>query len=98
YYNPKQFANFLFFMSLSRHYGFISNSNSIGRQFCILTATPNEQVTKYLQGLGVNIGWIQPGTADSAAIDQTHEVPALAPVYLEVYSVEDMKDGLLTLA
>lgn len=38
YYNPKQFANFLFFMKLSQHYGFD------GRQFCLLTATLDEQV------------------------------------------------------
>src|SRR6266566_2337049 len=62
YYNTKQFANFLFFMSLSKHYGFISDSSPSGRQFCILTATPNERVKQYLKGLGVKIGWIEPNT------------------------------------
>ena len=55
YYNPKQFANFLFFMSLSKHYGFLDGSTN--RQFCLLTATPSERVTEYLRGLQVRIGW-----------------------------------------
>ncbi len=96
YYNPKQFANFLFFMGLSKHYRFIGGSTN--RQFCLLTATPNHQVNTYLKGLGVDIGWITPETAISDENGQTREVPALAPVHLEVYSVEEMKDGLLTLA
>ena len=46
YYNPKQLANFLFFMSLSKHMGYIEGSTK--RQFCILTATPNPDVQTYL--------------------------------------------------
>ena len=96
YYNPKQLANFLFFMSLSKHYGFIGRATN--RQFCLLTATPNKQVEKYLNGLGVNIGWIKPETEIVGEIGKTHETPALAPVHLEIYSVDELKDGLLTLA
>jgi CRISPR-associated endonuclease/helicase Cas3 len=96
YYNPKQFANFLFFMSLSKHYGFIGGATN--RQFCLLTATPGPQVEQYLKRLGIEIGWIQPEIASAGEIERTDETPALAPVDLEVYSVEEMKDGLLTLA
>ncbi|HJT56778.1 MAG TPA: type I-D CRISPR-associated helicase Cas3' [Ktedonobacteraceae bacterium] len=98
YYSPKQFANFLFFMSLSKHYGFMSDSNPTGRQFCILTATPNEKVKQFLKDLGVKIGWIVPNTNSFDGLDKMHEVPALTPVHLDIYSIEDMKDGLLTLA
>src|SRR6266700_2706345 len=87
YYNPKQFANFLFFMSLSKHYGFLDSSTN--RQFCLLTATP---------GVQVDIAWIQPDKASAGEAEQTTEVPALAPVTLEVYSTQDLQEGLLTLA
>jgi len=96
YYNPKQFANFLFFMSLSKHYGFLEGSTN--RQFCLLTATPGEQVKKYLEGLQVDIAWIQPDRDGAGEPGQTREVPALAPVALEVYSTQNLQDGLLTLA
>ncbi len=89
YYNPKQFANFLFFMSLSKHYGFTN------RQFCLLTATPSKQVEEYLERLSVSIKWITPDTEET---EQTGEVCALAPVILEIYSVQELQDGLLTLA
>src|SRR6266568_8068862 len=96
YYNPKQLANFLFFMSLSKHYGYFGDATD--RQFCLLTATPNKQVEEYLNGLEVNIGWIRPETEIVGEIGKTHETLALAPVHLEVYSVDELKDGLLTLA
>lgn len=96
YYNPKQFANFLFFMSLSRHYGFFGGSTN--RQFCLLTATPSERVMKYLERLNVPIRWITPDLDEAGEAAQTREVPALAPVALEVYSSQELQEGLLTLA
>src|SRR5207245_11765557 len=66
YYNPKQFANFLFFMSLSKHYGFLDGSTN--RQFCVLTAAPTERVAEYLSGVRVGIAWTQAhGEAGCAA-------------------------------
>jgi CRISPR-associated endonuclease/helicase Cas3 len=96
YYNPKQLANFLFFISLSKHFGFIGGTTN--RQFCLLTATPNQKVEQYLNWLGVDIGWIKPETDIAGEIGKTGETPALAPVHLEVYSVDELKDGLLTVA
>src|SRR5207244_10412657 len=58
YYSPKQLANFLFFMSISKHYSYFGGATN--RQFCLLTATPNKQVEEYLKKLGVDIGWIKP--------------------------------------
>jgi CRISPR-associated endonuclease/helicase Cas3 len=95
YYSPKQLANFLFFMSLSKHYGYINAAN---RQFCLLTATPNKQVEEYLEKLGIDIGWITPETEITDEIGKTLETRTLAPVHLEVYSVDELRDGLLTLA
>jgi CRISPR-associated endonuclease/helicase Cas3 len=96
YYNPKQLANFLFFMSLSKHYGYMGRASN--RQFCLLTATPNKQVEEYLKKLGVDVGWITPETEIADEVGLTREAPALTPVHLEVYSVDELKDGLLTLA
>ncbi|KGM92898.1 type I-D CRISPR-associated helicase Cas3' [Clostridium botulinum] len=45
YYNSKQLANFLFFMILSKEFGYFQ----YGRKMCILTATPDELVEKYLK-------------------------------------------------
>ncbi len=89
YYNAKQLANFLFFMRLSQHYGFTS------RQFCLLTATPNDEVKKYLERLSVDIAWIKPESEEGFV--ETEEVQALTEVTLEVYSEQDLQDGVLTL-
>jgi len=96
YYNPKQLANFLFFMSLSKHYGYIGGATN--RQFCLLTATPDQNVEQYLKRLGIEIGWITPQTEIAGEIGKTRETAALAPVNLEIYSVDELRDGLLTLA
>ncbi len=95
YYNPKQLANFLFFMSLSKHYRYLGKSAN--RQFCLLTATPNKDVKQYLEKLNIDIGWISSENAPADELGQTREIAALTPVQLEVYSVDDMKEGLLTL-
>jgi CRISPR-associated endonuclease/helicase Cas3 len=96
YYNPKQLANFLFFISLSKHYGYLGGATN--RQFCLLTATPNEQVEQYFNALGVDIAWIIPEITIVNEFGQTRDTPALAPVNMEVFSVDELKDGLLTLA
>ncbi len=92
YYDAKQFANFLFFMRLSQHYSMPN------RQFCLLTATPNERVEAYLKRLfrEEDIAWITPESGESFV--QTEKTRALAPVTLEVYNEQDFPDGLLTLA
>ncbi len=51
YYNTKQFANFLLFMTMSKIFGYFER----GRKICLLTATPSEYVQEYLQRLGVNL-------------------------------------------
>ncbi|MDQ2714332.1 MAG: type I-D CRISPR-associated helicase Cas3' [Chloroflexota bacterium] len=91
YYDAKQFANFLFFMRLSQHYGFS------GRQFCLLTATPNQRVREYLERLfkKEDIAWIMPDSEEGFA--HTEKAQALAEVTLEVYNEQDLRDGLLTL-
>jgi len=92
YYNAKQFANFLFFMRLSQHYGYTE------RQFCLLTATPDERVTTYLKRLFKedDIAWITPESGQN--FEQTKQAQALTEIALEVYNEQELQDGLLTLA
>lgn len=97
YFNPKQFATFLFFIKLSLHRGYINSTKQ--RQFCILTATPRPQVATYLNNLGVPIKWITPGTVDPDDLPYVQPIRALAPVQMQVYNVEDLSNGgLLQLA
>lgn len=92
YYNAKQLANFLFFMRLSQHFGYAE------RQFCLLTATPDERVITYLKRLFKegDIAWITPESGKS--FEQTDQVQALTEIALEVYNEQELQDGLLTLA
>lgn len=91
YYNAKQFANFLFFMKLSQHYGFAD------RQFCLLTATPSVLVVQYLEQLNIPIEWIKPDNEQEQQLSSSEETCALAPVTLTLYSEQEMPDGLVSL-
>ena len=44
YYDSKQLANFMFFFVISQEFGYFE----AGRRICLLSATPNENVLKYL--------------------------------------------------
>ncbi|MBE3560980.1 MAG: type I-D CRISPR-associated helicase Cas3' [Ktedonobacteraceae bacterium] len=94
YYNPKQFAAFLFFMKLSKERGYIESIKK-QRQFCILTATPDPRVTQYLRQLGVPIDEISPGADQIAPQDLPFVEPvrALTPVQLHVYSTEELREN-----
>ncbi len=48
YYDQKQLAFFLFFFSISKKMGYF---NRAGRKICLLSATPNQHVIKYLNQL-----------------------------------------------
>lgn len=48
YYNAKQLANFLFFLALSLEFGYFQHKN---RKVCLLSATPDAQVYRYLERL-----------------------------------------------
>jgi CRISPR-associated endonuclease/helicase Cas3 len=90
YYNAKQLANFFFFLTLSREWGFFAQ----GRQICLLTATPTAPVREYLHLLDLDIAFITPETAPA----DLPTTPALAPVHLRVYSAEALENGLVSLA
>jgi CRISPR-associated endonuclease/helicase Cas3 len=50
YYNSKQLANFLFFLALSLEFGYFESEN---RKVCLLSATPDAQVYRYLERLAL---------------------------------------------
>lgn len=89
YYNAKQFANFLFFLTLSREWGYFSQ----GRKVSLLTATPTKEVKIYLQALNLNVAYIEPGN-EPLGLQKT---PALAPVKLQLWSTEAFNNGLVSL-
>ncbi len=95
YYDPKQLATFLFFMKLSQHEGYI-DSNAKKRQFCILTATPHPQVTRYLENLNIPIEWIKPGEIGAIDLPLVQPVRALTSLQLQVYSTEELQQGTAT--
>src|SRR6266487_5120711 len=90
YYNAKQLANFLFFLTLSREWGYFAK----GRKVCLLTATPAKEVKTYLQGLNLHVAYIEPGN-EPPGLQKT---PALAPVKLQLWSAEAFDNGLVSLA
>lgn len=91
YYNPKQLANFLFFMRLSKELGYVDSYTR--RQFCLLTATPSKKVDEYLSKLSFLIDRVDPSTITPVETGKTRKVRALAPVHLEIYSVDELKQG-----
>jgi len=89
YYNPKQLVCFLFFLALSKAWGYFDD----GRQVLLLSATPSEQVDTYLHRLGLTLSSIAP---DERVSDAARVTPALAPLDLHLLSTED-RQGLRSL-
>ena len=56
YYNAKQLANFMFFFIVSKEYGYFDGT----RKACLLSATPDENLLKYLDRIGLEWTHISP--------------------------------------
>jgi CRISPR-associated endonuclease/helicase Cas3 len=92
YYNPKQLANFLFFLSAWKHFGIFESKAKV----CLLSATPNAHVSHYLRGLDLHIAEISPDNEPADA--NAPSIPSLAPVELDVFSQDEIREpGLVTL-
>lgn len=90
YYHPKQIATFLFFLSFWRQFGIFDD----GAKACLLSATPSEEVLRYLRDLNVKLAEISPD--NEPAEERQLEVAALAPVELDVLSLDECgDDGVL---
>lgn len=81
YYDSKQLANFLFFMALSKEWGFFAE----GRRFCLLSATPDAGTRMYLDRLFGPDGWmlISPENEPPEAA-HLPTTPVLAPATLRL--------------
>lgn len=91
YYNPKQLANFLFFLSVWRHYGFFENGDGNGAKVCLLSATPNARVWRYLHGLDVPIEEVS--SDNEPKLDNAPTASSLAPVEFDAVSLDEARDG-----
>lgn len=81
YYDSKQLANFLFFMALSKDWGYLEG----GRRFCLLSATPDTGTRMYLDRLFGGDGWLlissENEPVEALALQAT---PVLAPLTLHL--------------
>ena len=57
YYNAKQLANFLMFFILSKKYGYFEKA---GRKICLLSATPDDELFKYLDKIDLKYQLVSP--------------------------------------
>ena len=87
YYNSKQLGNFLLFMILSREFGYFTptSDGSYERQICLLSATPNDETRRYLDGIFGAEGWVMIAPENEPAEAETlHQTPVLAPLRLTI--------------
>jgi len=84
YYNRKQLANFLFFMILSKEWGYFADGY---RRLCLLSATPDRSTRTYLDRVFGAEGWalVSPDNEPREAA-QLEAVSVLAPLTLYVRS------------
>jgi CRISPR-associated endonuclease/helicase Cas3 len=94
YYNAKQVANFLFFFTMSKHYGYFDDPQA-QRQIVLLSATPNDMVRRHLDRLNLRILWVEPHATELGG--SAHRTPALGPVTLEVLPASDYPSGIADL-
>ncbi len=83
YYNPKQLANFLFFLTAWKHFGIFQSNAKV----CLLSATPNSHVWQYLRNLNIPLTEISPDNEPKDA--SLPSVASLAPVELDLYTQEE---------
>jgi CRISPR-associated endonuclease/helicase Cas3 len=78
YYDAKQFANFLFFILLSKEFGYFEH----GRKMLLLTATPSQNFENFLDRLkttGLYIDYIKPSVVSP---DNPGSIRTLSPIKL----------------
>lgn len=81
YYVPKQLAAFLFYFVLCREWGYFDK----GRKVCLLSATPEPEVIKYLNRIFApnELAFVAPTNEPSESANLP-TIPALAPTMLEI--------------
>jgi CRISPR-associated endonuclease/helicase Cas3 len=90
YYNQKQLAFFLFFFAISRQMGYFEYA---GRKVCLLSATPNVPVLRYLDQLfGDRWRHVSP-TNEPQESDAYDRVSTLTPLMLRIGNQELLEWG-----
>lgn len=85
YYDAKQFANLLFFILLSKEFGYFSPDLPERRKICLLTATPDADFNRFIERLeqeGVNVKRLDP---QSVSPDDPLATKSLTEVELELH-------------
>ena len=81
YYNAKQLANFLMFFILSKEYGYFN----AGRKICLLSATPDDELFKYLGKIDLKYKLVSPDN-EPAESDSYEKVQTLSEIELTLHS------------
>lgn len=89
YYNAKQLANFLFFFIVSKEYGYFDGT----RKVCLLSATPDENLLKYLNRIGLKWAYLGPENEPQEA-KKFEPIKVLSKLELTLHS-GSMKDFLI---
>ena len=85
YYNAKQLANFLFFILLSKTLGYFDSAYREPRKICLLTATPDSELTVFfdrLNEIGIAVQQLVP---DTTSADDPLATKSLTELDLELH-------------
>jgi CRISPR-associated endonuclease/helicase Cas3 len=81
YYDAKQLANFLMFFILSKEYGYFE----AGRKICLLSATPDDELFKYLDKIDLKYKLVSPDNEPTES-DEYKKVQTLSAIDLTIHS------------
>lgn len=81
YYNAKQLANFLMFFVFSKEYGYFN----AGRKICLLSATPDDALFKYLDKIDLKYKLLSPDN-EPADSDRYEKIQTLSEIELTIHS------------
>ena len=82
YYNAKQLANFLMFFIFSKEYGYFKKA---GRKICLLSATPDDELFKYLNRIDLKYKLISPDN-EPVESDSYEKTQTLSEIELTIHS------------
>ena len=83
YYNAKQLANFLMFFILSKEYGYFN----AGRKICLLSATPDDELFKYLDAIDLKYKLVSPDN-ETKVSDDYEKIQTLSEIDLTLHSTK----------
>ena len=81
YYDAKQLANFLMFFIFSKEYGYFN----AGRKICLLSATPDDELFKYLDKIDLKYKLVSPDNEQTES-DSYEKVQTLSEIELTLHS------------